>query len=93
MPRLVREYEYVHGETHVERVMIRMTDDATYPSGWKYALHYGEVGGQTLVRYDNAHEVTRGHDRHSPDGVERIDFPGMAALYRQFLDEIGRLPP
>lgn len=93
MTRTLRNYEYVHGETHVERVMIRTTDDAMYPSGWKYALHYGEVGGRTLLRYDNSHEQTRGHDRHTPSGVEQIDFPGMATLYHRFLSEIGGLPP
>lgn len=89
----VRRYEAVHGETHVESVTIRRTNDETYPSGWKYSLHYGEIGGETLLRYDNAHERTKGHERHTPSGCETISFPGMERLYRRFKSEIDQLPP
>lgn len=84
------------------RIMIRRTDDAAYPSGWRYALHYGavdpdDVDGPTLEdgtirRYDNAHEDTKGHELHVTPDPEPIDieFPGMAALYEQFWDEIPK---
>lgn len=90
---VVRRYERIHGETHVESVTIRRTSDETYPSGWKYSLHYGEIGGETLLRYDNAHERTKGHERHTPSAVELIEFPGMEALYRRFKREKEPLPP
>lgn len=32
-------------------------------------------------------ETIRTYERHAPDGVERIEFPGMEALYR---DSSGR---
>lgn len=89
----VHRYETIHGGTHVENVTIRRTSDETYLSGWKYALHYGEIDGVTLLRYDNAHERTKGHERHTPSTVERIEFPGMELLYRRFKREIERLPP
>lgn len=92
-PTVVRNYETTHGGTHVENVTIIRTDAGAYPSGWKYSLHYGEIGGQTLLRYDNAHERTKGHERHSPDGTDDIEFPGMAELYQRFRREIEDLPP
>lgn len=90
---VVRDYETAHGPGHVESVTIIRTDAEVYPSGWKYSLHYGEIGGQTLLRYDNAHEPSKGHERHTPGGVETIDFPGMEPLYRRFRREIEDLPP
>lgn len=90
---VVREYGTTHHGTHVESVTISRTDADAYPSGWKYALHFGEIGGQTLLRYDNAHERMKGHERHTPDGTRSIEFPGMEALYRRFRKEIEDLPP
>lgn len=90
---IVRRYESVHADSHVESVTIVRTDADAYPSGWKYSLHYGEIRGPTLLRYDNAHERTKGHERHTPTGVETIDFPGMETLYRRFEREITSLPP
>jgi len=92
-PTVVRDYERTHGPEHVESVTIVRTTTETYPSGWNYALHYGEIGGQTLLRYDNAHERTKGHERHAIEGTEIIEFPGMEALYRRFLRSIEDLPP
>jgi hypothetical protein len=74
-------------------VTIRKTADDTYPCGWDYALHLGEVGGETLLRYDNAHERTKGHERHTRDGVEQIEFPGMLTLYDRFRQKVEELTP
>ena len=60
---------------YVVDVTIRQTGDEQYPSGWDYSLHLGEVGGDTLLRYDNAHERTKGHEHHTGTDVERIEFP------------------
>lgn len=73
---------------YVVDVTIRTTDDETYPSGWDYSLHLGEVGGDTLLRYDNAHELTKGHERHAGDEIGQIDFPGMLELYDRFKREV-----
>lgn len=75
-----------HG--NVVSVSIGRTDDQAYPSGWRYSLHYGTVEGETILRYDNAHEDTKGHEKHVGDAAEVIEFPGMGALYDRFLDEI-----
>ncbi|MEY7849283.1 DUF6516 family protein [Natrarchaeobius sp. A-rgal3] len=72
---------------YVVDVTIRQTEDEKYPSGWDYGLHLGEVGGDTILRYDNAHERTKGHEHHTHDGVEIIEFPGMLTLYDQFKRE------
>lgn len=76
---------------YVVAVTIRQTEDNTYPSGWDYGLHLGEVGGDTILRYDNAHEGTKGHERHTGDGVETIEFPGMLTLYDRFKREVEAL--
>ena len=90
---VVRDYERTHGGTYVESVTIIRTDAGAYPSEWNYSLHYGKIGGATLLRYDNAHEQEKGHERHTPDGTESIEFPGMEGLYRRFRRKIVTLPP
>jgi len=86
-------YTTVEDWTHVEAgyvvaVTIRTTEDDQYPSGWDYSLHLGRTGGETVVRYDNAHERTKGHERHTRDGLETIEFPGMLELYDRFQREV-----
>jgi hypothetical protein len=49
--------------------------------------------GRYLLRYDNAHERTKGHERHTRNGVETLDFPGMLALYERFKREAEELSP
>ena len=78
---------------YVVDVTIRQTGDEQYPSGWDYSLHLGEVGGDTILRYDNAHERTKGHERHTGDIVERIEFPGMLTLYDRFRRETEEMSP
>lgn len=87
----VLDYETTDG-TYVESVTVIRTDADHYPSGWKYSLHYGTRDGTTLLRYDNAHEEMKGHERHTHDDVEEVEFPGMMELYRQFQTEIQDLP-
>ena len=55
------------------------------PSGWKYTLHLGTFEDLTLVRYDNAHEDTNGHELHTAAGdIDDIDFPGMEERLVEF---------
>jgi hypothetical protein len=56
-------------------------------------MHLGEVGGDTLLRYDNAHERTKGHERHTEDADEQIEFPGMLTLYERFKNEAEAVSP
>ena len=56
-------------------------------------LHLGEVGGDTILRYDTAHERTNGHERHTQDGVAITQFPGMLTLYDRFKREAEELSP
>jgi len=84
------------------RLMVRRTSDTAYPSGWRYAFHYGAVAPDTvdgptlddgtIRRYDNAHEDTKGHELHvAPDHEpEHIDFPGIVELYDRFWKEIPK---
>jgi uncharacterized protein (UPF0128 family) len=88
----VADWQDVEGN-YVVDVTIRQTEDEQYPSGWDYSLHLGEVGGETVLRYDNAHERTKGHERHTGEEVEVIDFPGMLALYDRFKREVEAMTP
>ena len=56
-----------------------------FPEGIKYTFHYGEKGGDTILRYDNHHGV---HERHDSTGTDTIDFPGFEPLLRRFQREI-----
>lgn len=78
---------------YVVDVTIRRTEGEQYPSGWDYSLHLGEIGGKTILRYDNAHERTKGHERHTESEVEIIDFPGMLTLYDRFKRETEEKTP
>lgn len=84
---LIEDYEDYEGGM-VESVTIRTTTDSTYDSGWKYSLHFGDIDGNAVVRYDNSHEDSKGHERHTADGVEIIDFPGMKTLKQRFDREV-----
>jgi hypothetical protein len=88
----VEDWHDVEGG-YVVDVTIRKTADEKYPCGWDYSLHLGEIGGGTVLRYDNAHERTKGHERHTQDGVEEIEFPGMLTLYDRFKREAEELSP
>lgn len=61
-----------------------------YPEGVKYRFQYMDADGSTLLRYDNSHERAGVgmHHRHTPDGVEGIEFEGLAAHVRRFKQEI-----
>lgn len=88
----IADWTEVEGD-YVVDVTIRQTEDDKYPSGWDYSLHLGEVGGDTILRYDNAHEQTKGHERHTPDDLEEVDFPGMLERYGAFKTEVEELTP
>jgi hypothetical protein len=77
----------------VVRRRIIQTDDSQYPSGYRYTLHYGYTDGRgTILRYDNENETAGRHERHTSDGAERIEFPGMMTLRDRFIEEIESIP-
>ena len=93
------EQTRVYDDGTLIRVSIRRTDDESYPSGWRYTLHYGALTPSaetlddgTIRRYDNAHEDTKGHERHvAPEAEpESVEFVGMEALYERFWDEVPK---
>lgn len=63
-----------------------------YPDGVKYSLQYGELGGETVFRYDNFpdHPDAPDHHKHTADGrVVGVVFDGIAPLYRRFKSEVN----
>lgn len=89
---MVEDYTIQEGN-RVISVTIRKTDDSQYPCGWDYSLHYGTLEGETILRYDNAHEHEKGHERHTRDGIEEIEFPGMDDLQTRFDREVDERRP
>lgn len=76
----------------IRRKLIR-TNDEQFPSGYRYALHYGYTDGRgTILRYDNENRIPGRHERHTSDGIEEIAFPGMMELRDRFLEETTELP-
>ena len=47
--------------------------------------------GRVDRRYDDAHELSKNHERHTLDSVEEIDVPGVVALYDRFVREYDEL--
>ena len=77
----------------VVRRKIIETDDPQYPSGYRYALHYGYTDGQgTVLRYDNENETPGRHERHTAEEITEIEFPGMMTLRDRFIEEINNRP-
>jgi len=69
------------------------TDDPQYPSGYRYALHYGYTDGEgTILRYDNENETVGGYERHTPDSVIEIEFHTMIELRDRFIENIEEQP-
>ncbi|SEH58532.1 MULTISPECIES: DUF6516 family protein [Halopenitus] len=90
--RIIRDFTNTF-DGYVERQTIIETDDPAYPSGYKYSLHFGTLDGETVLRYDNAHEDTKGHERHTSEGVTEIEFPGMIELLERFETEVDERRP
>lgn len=90
--RVIRDFTNTF-DGYVERQTIIKTDDPAYPSGYKYSLHFGTLEGETILRYDNSHEDTKGHECHTADEVEEIEFPGMIKLLERFEDKVTERRP
>jgi hypothetical protein len=47
---------------------------------------------EAILRYDNENRTPGRHERHTPDGIDTIEFPGMMDLRDRFLTEIQDRP-
>ncbi len=85
---VIEDVEDRIGDRVIRRKIIK-TDDKQYPSGYRYSLHYGYVDGRgTILRYDNENRTVGRHERHTPDSVDEIEFPGMMDLRDRFIEEV-----
>ena len=88
---LIRERENF-GKRYAEVKAWDVPESDRYPDGVKYSFQYGELNGDTIVRYDNFpdHPGAPHHHAHKPDGsVDGIEFDGVAVLYRRFKSEVN----
>lgn len=79
------------GDRYAEISAVRVPESDRYPEGIKYSMQYGNVAGETLLRYDNFpdHPEAAHHHKHLADGtVADVEFEGLQALFRQFKSEV-----
>jgi hypothetical protein len=76
--------------TRYEMRAWQVPETEEYPNGIRYRFQYMTADGTTLLRYDNNHyrDGVGMHHRHTPDGVEGIDFEGLASHVRKFKHEV-----
>lgn len=89
---VIEDVEDREGALVIRRKIYR-TDDPQFPSGYRYALHFGYTDGRgTILRYDNENQTPGRHEKHTAEDIKKIKFPGMMELRDQFLTEIEDLP-
>lgn len=89
---VIEDVEDRVGDRVIRRKIIQ-TDDPRFPSGYRYAFHYGYIDDRgTILRYDNENRTPGRHERHTSTGVTEIGFPGIVELRSRFLEEIDDLP-
>lgn len=72
------------------RVELFAVEDSSYPGGFYYRFQfYDPAEGETILRYDNAHDADVGHHhRHRGDDVTGIEFDGLQAHVDRFRREV-----
>lgn len=75
------------GRVMVVKVWL-VPESEAHPEGVKYSMHYGTTTGDTILRYDNAHPETKGHERHVGGETEPVEFPGWQELLGRFRREV-----
>ncbi len=79
------------GDRYAEVTVWDVPVSERYPDGIKYSMQYGNVAGETIIRYDNFpdHPNAAHHHKHTPNGdVIDVGFEGLHALYEQFKTEV-----
>lgn len=74
------------------RVTLFACEDSDRPGGYKYSFqHFDPETGETILRYDNAHEHPDAgwHHRHTGnDDPEPIELDGLQAHLCRFREEV-----
>lgn len=72
------------------RVELFAVEDSSYAGGVYYRFqYYDPEGGETILRYDNAHDSDVGpHHRHRGDDVDGIEFDGLQDHVARFRQEV-----
>jgi|GEM_PF-1956370 len=77
------------------RVDLFACRDPDRPGGYKYSFQcYDRETGETLLRYDNAHDhpAAGWHHRHEGETTpEAITFDGLASHLRRFRSEVTQI--
>lgn len=72
------------------RVELFAVEDSSYPGGFFYRFQYYDPDeGETILRYDNAHDADVGsHHRHRGGDVDGIGFDGLRDHVARFRAEV-----
>lgn len=79
------------GDRYAEVTAWRVPESGRYPEGIKHSMQYGNVAGETIVRYDNFpdHPSASHPHKHTPEGsVEDVEFDSLGALHDRFRQEV-----
>ncbi|WP_435196294.1 toxin-antitoxin system TumE family protein [Natronomonas sp. EA1] len=86
---VVRDEQLAYDDGEIVKVrLLRIPQSDRFPTGVKYAFHYGEAGAEhPIIRFDNHHGP---HELHLGARTFEIEFPGFV-----FLNDCFRaaLPP
>jgi hypothetical protein len=80
------------GDHHAEVSAFRVPESDRYPERINYSMQYGNVAGETIIRYDNFpdHPDAAHHHKHRSDGsVEDVDFDGIRPRFERFRTEVN----
>ena len=89
--------DVLYDDDHVfrdgSRMVIYARREPDCPGNVYYRMQYYDMEtGETLLRYDNAHDSDVGHyHRHSGSGVEGIDFENIHDHRLRFLSEVEQI--
>lgn len=81
------------GDRYAEVTAWRVPASDRYPEGIRYSMQYGNVAGETIIRYDDFpdHPGTARHHKHTAEGdVEAVEFVTLSELYERFKHEVSR---
>lgn len=86
---VVRDEKVAYDDRTVARVrVLSVPESDQYPTGVKYAFHYGDAGVEhPIIRLDNHHGP---HELHLGPTTYEIDYPGLESLYETWR---AALPP
>lgn len=92
-PVLYEDSDTLEDGTRYEMIATAVPVTAEYPEGVKYRFQYMDGDGRTLLRFDNSpgHPGVGRHHCHTPEGVDDVEYAGLADHVQAFYDAVDAL--